>query len=381
MSETPEHGQEPVPGLPAYLPEGEKMLWQGAPDWRQFAIRTMHIRKVAMYFVALLIWRVVDSGSVAGHLVFVVLSAAGLGLLALLAFWMARSTLYTITSRRIVLRFGIAIPMSINLPFTRIDALNVRQKSATCTDISIGIKQNPDQYLSYIVMWPHARPWRFGDVQPMMRCLVDGEAVAEILQNAVMRDIDKDDLRQAIASKTKPNYEKPATQRPQYEAFPRAPLYGAAALVAFAIVSVAAIRLLGTPAPGAPIELALESVQLQFEDRAEGVIAVYDASSGVQLGQLPAGTDNFLRATLRGLVRGRDAMKSQDRSAFGLYQLDDGRLMLVDSVTGREVDLWAFGETNAGAFARFLPSRTLQMTQNTNTSGGEYDAVATEPME
>jgi hypothetical protein len=25
---------EPIPGLPADLPEGEKLLWQGSPGWR-----------------------------------------------------------------------------------------------------------------------------------------------------------------------------------------------------------------------------------------------------------------------------------------------------------------------------------------------------------
>ena len=30
---------EPVRGLPAELPRGERLIWQGAPDWRLLAIQ------------------------------------------------------------------------------------------------------------------------------------------------------------------------------------------------------------------------------------------------------------------------------------------------------------------------------------------------------
>ena len=51
-----EHDYEPIPGLPAPLPEGETILWQGAPRWESFARRAMRVRLVAGYFVALAVW-------------------------------------------------------------------------------------------------------------------------------------------------------------------------------------------------------------------------------------------------------------------------------------------------------------------------------------
>ena len=33
----PEHEFEPVHGLPEKLPAGEKILWQGSPDWKTLA--------------------------------------------------------------------------------------------------------------------------------------------------------------------------------------------------------------------------------------------------------------------------------------------------------------------------------------------------------
>lgn len=379
MSETPEHGREPIPGLPGYLPEGEKILWQGKPTVLDFAIRTLHLRKVAIYFALLLGWRVLEQGIAGGHLQFVALSLAGLGLLSLLAWLMVRSTLYTITNRRLVLRFGIAMPISINLPFARIQTLATRRAGASATDISIGIRQNPLQRLSYVVMWPHAQPWRLGNVQPMMRCLNDGTAVAEILRKALLTDTENQAVRHSVEPAAGHRGRKQPT-RPKYEPFPRAPLIGAAALIGFAIVSVATIRVFGPAAAMEPLDNALESVQLQFEDQPGGVISVFDATSGSEIGELPAGSDNFMRATLRGLVRGRDALKAEDRAAFGLYRLSDGRLLLVDPVSGRNVDLWAFGETNANAFARFLPSSTAQVPQHKSDKDA-YELMASDTSE
>ena len=54
-----EYTTEPVKGLPELLPAGERMLWQGQPSWRALALRVFHVRKIAIYFTAILIWRLV----------------------------------------------------------------------------------------------------------------------------------------------------------------------------------------------------------------------------------------------------------------------------------------------------------------------------------
>ncbi len=41
---------EPIRGLPEMPPEGERILWQGSPDWRALAWRVFHIREVTFYF-------------------------------------------------------------------------------------------------------------------------------------------------------------------------------------------------------------------------------------------------------------------------------------------------------------------------------------------
>ena len=60
-----EHDFEPIRGLPGDLPEGETILWQGAPNWLTLAEQAFHVRAVAAYFALMLLWRL-TAGAVIG---------------------------------------------------------------------------------------------------------------------------------------------------------------------------------------------------------------------------------------------------------------------------------------------------------------------------
>ena len=49
--------------LPAALPVGERVIWQGKPTFEGLAWRSFHIREVAIYFGLLLAWRLWSSWS------------------------------------------------------------------------------------------------------------------------------------------------------------------------------------------------------------------------------------------------------------------------------------------------------------------------------
>jgi hypothetical protein len=186
-----EYDYEPVPGLPEELPEGERILWQGAPRWYALARRAFHVRKLIVYFTALLglliVMELTAGGSVgqamlgAGWLI--ALAHVSIGLLVLLAWAMSRATMYTITNRRVVMRFGVAIPMTINLPFAQIASAALRQYPDGTGDIPLLLRDHAR--VSYLLLWPHARPWHFAPAQPMLRAVPDGARVAEILATAV----------------------------------------------------------------------------------------------------------------------------------------------------------------------------------------------------
>lgn len=71
--------------LPAPLPAGERVIWQGKPSVKGLALRAFHIREVALYFGLVLAWRLwsnASSGMPAGD---AVISAAWLVVPAILA--------------------------------------------------------------------------------------------------------------------------------------------------------------------------------------------------------------------------------------------------------------------------------------------------------
>lgn len=186
-----EYENEPVPGLPERLPAGERVLWQGAPDWKVLARSAFHVRKLAIYFAVLLSWRaataLLDGRSPQDALLATLrlapLAVAALGLLTLFAWLAARSTLYTITNRRLVMRFGVALPMTVNIPFLLIQSAALKTSGKGAGDISLAL--TPAQRIAYLHMWPHVRPWQFSKPQPTLRALPDAAPVAEILGDAL----------------------------------------------------------------------------------------------------------------------------------------------------------------------------------------------------
>jgi hypothetical protein len=186
-----EYECEPVPGLPERLPVGEELLWQGAPRWQSMARHAFHARKVVLYFIALLLLRLVwelTGGTplpkaLAGALGLAVPATLAVGLLALLAWVISRAALYTITSRRVVMRFGVAIPMTVNLPFAQIANAALREHGDGTGDIPLTL--SAQVRASYLVLWPFVRPWYFSPPQPMLRAVPDATTVARILGSAL----------------------------------------------------------------------------------------------------------------------------------------------------------------------------------------------------
>ena len=185
-----EYEYEPVPGLPERLPPGEALLWQGMPRWQSMARHAFHARKVALYFIVLLVlllvWNLQGGKSLVaalgGALWLTVLALLAVGLLVLLAWAMSRATLYTITSRRVVMRFGVAIQICINLPFSQITSAGLRVYADGSGDLPLTLT-GPVR-ASYIVLWPNARPWYFSPPQPMLRAVPQAAKVAGILAAA-----------------------------------------------------------------------------------------------------------------------------------------------------------------------------------------------------
>ncbi|TFU03108.1 PH domain-containing protein [Polymorphobacter arshaanensis] len=183
-----EYENEPIPGLPGIPPAGERIVWQGSPDWRALARSAFHTRLVAGYFALLAVWALVAAlagggihaaGDLAGVAMTLLVGALGVGLLHLLAWASARTTIYTLTNRRIVLRLGVALPKCINLPLGLVGTVDLATNPDGTGDVPLTI--TGPQKLGYLALWPHARPWKVVTPQPMLRAVPDAIGVAALI--------------------------------------------------------------------------------------------------------------------------------------------------------------------------------------------------------
>jgi Bacterial PH domain len=178
-------------GLPDHLPDGENLIWQGKPDWKRLAINAFHVRKVAAYFAVVILGqgalRLGNGASWAEALqavpVLTGLGFAACGILLALAYASAKTTRYTLTSKRALMKVGIALPVIINLPFRQVDGVSFANTGAGCG--TIVFKTGGETRLAYLLLWPHAKPWHLTKPQPAFRDIPDVEAVASRLAFAL----------------------------------------------------------------------------------------------------------------------------------------------------------------------------------------------------
>lgn len=189
---------EHQPGLPEPLPEGESVLWSGGPDWRLLAVHVFHVRVLAaaaVFFAVLstvvaLAHRAPAAYATLAFVTPLMAGAAAAGVAGFAAWLTAHISRYTVTSRRVVLRVGLLVPVNLNIPFAEITDVAMREHGAGSGDLPIAVRSH--QRVSYLLLWPHVKPMTFRRVQPMLRAVRDGEAAAAALVRA---------LRQAHAAR------------------------------------------------------------------------------------------------------------------------------------------------------------------------------------
>ena len=179
-----------LPGVGEPLPAGERVRWVGRPDAASLARRVLHVRGLTVYFVLLTAatllvrWRMVGAPLAALDALTVLgMGAAVLAFARVYAAVVARSTLYAVTDRRVVIRAGIAIPAVLNIPLDRITSVDVRRARDGAGDVEVTLGDHAR--IAYLLLWPHARPWYLNHPRPTFRGVRDVEAAALALANAV----------------------------------------------------------------------------------------------------------------------------------------------------------------------------------------------------
>ena len=176
-----EYDHEPIRGLPADLPEGEHIIWQGAPVWKNMAMSALHIRLAFVYFL-MIVTTALFRGDWSTAMAVSAFGAVTIGMFVLFAWGVARTTVYTLTNKRLVLRIGVALNKCINLPLSELESANLKQLPDGSGNIVLTLKGLPR--LGYLMLWPHARSLRIVRPQPMMRAIPEAQRVSALLFKA-----------------------------------------------------------------------------------------------------------------------------------------------------------------------------------------------------
>lgn len=187
-----EYEFEAALGLPESLPQDEFILWQGAPNWISMAKHVFRLQWLSFYFAVIVIWQLISVAGSEGGLadgwssvaLAFGLAVTGLILVGLMAYWSATEALYTLTNRRIVMRIGIVLTVTFNLPYKTLGSADLKLYKDGTGDIPMQIAT--EDKIAYFHLWPHARPWRLATPEPMMRCVPEAKQVAAILTEAWM---------------------------------------------------------------------------------------------------------------------------------------------------------------------------------------------------
>ncbi len=169
------------------LDTDEAVLWQGAPSWISLALGVFHARLVAIYFVAietlgfLGVYR--SHAPLAALILPVVAGMFFIGLICALAVGVARTTTYVVTTRRIILRYGAALPRSLSIPFRQVAAVSVSVGRRQHGDVALELR--PENHIPFLKLWPHVRPWHVRRPKPMMRGIPLAGSVASLLAREI----------------------------------------------------------------------------------------------------------------------------------------------------------------------------------------------------
>ena len=191
-----EYEGEPIEGLPEVLPEGESLIWQGRPTVGAMLKRVFFVPQLALYFGLLIgghtIYRLTEGVAMAQVLGTLVWQSGLAATVLLLLVWLARayakSILYTLTSARLVIRSGVALPMMVNIPIEQIISADLRVHRDGTGDIVLSA--SADRQLYWVLLWPNVSAWYSRPVRPCLRGLSHPNLAAKAFAEVASQQVD-----------------------------------------------------------------------------------------------------------------------------------------------------------------------------------------------
>ena len=159
----------------------EDVLWRGKPEPFRHAASAFHTPSIAIYFALFSVLAYFNDG-IASAVTVAIMGTAGVLILTGIGFYSARNSAYVLTSHRLLILTGMAVEKRISIPLKHIGAANLKQRSMGHGDIALELKVK--HRLGYLLLWPHARSFRFFRPQPLMRAVPEVDKIAAILADA-----------------------------------------------------------------------------------------------------------------------------------------------------------------------------------------------------
>jgi len=192
--------------LPNDFQPDERVLWHGRPQWTSMARRAFRVDFVAAYFGFMTLmnmalaevdtgWQdaIISGGKTIGA------GMLSIGLLSLLAYLSSRTSFYVVTTKRVVMKIGIALPVFFNFPFSSIRSASVRVYGDGTGEIPLALA--PKEHIAYLHLWPHAKPFQINHPEPALRCVPDAARVAELLSRALIAASNETNLTSSTVEK------------------------------------------------------------------------------------------------------------------------------------------------------------------------------------
>jgi hypothetical protein len=152
------------------------------------ALHVFHVRTLAWYFAAMMLLQATyllgepERNLFKPLLLSFLLSVISLGILSLMAWLTASTAMYTLTNKRVVMRIGIVLTLTFNLPLRMLAGASIKTNPDGTGDIALKLAGN--DHIAWLNLWPHARPWALRHPEPSLRCIANVGVVGERIVQA-----------------------------------------------------------------------------------------------------------------------------------------------------------------------------------------------------
>ncbi len=186
--------KSPPKDILSVIPKDEEILWNGRPDLRRFCLSALGLRYIAVYLIVItgvIFFNNFGNFSLAVFLEkmfpYILSCFIAVILLVVIGASQVMPTVYVITSKRIIIKSGLALIFMLNVPFDKISNIDKQVLKDGCGNISFKLISN--KRVPFFASWPSVRPWHFNNPEPTFRCIADVDVVAFKLAKAAQSRI------------------------------------------------------------------------------------------------------------------------------------------------------------------------------------------------